>query len=521
MKTAHVDFPEALKELADMAGVELKARGQAAPPGLREAHRAAMTDAQAFFQECLTRSAPAKEYLERRGIDQATVDTWGLGYAPDSGEALLNQLRRKGHNLTECKALFLIDERERGGYYDKFRGRLMFPIRDERGELVAFGGRLLGDGQPKYINSSDTPLYRKSRVLYGFDRAKDRLTKERRAVLVEGYLDVIACHRADEGTAVASLGTAMSEEQAKLFKRWVDEVTILYDSDAAGQKAAERAVGLLRAEGLRVRVALMPDGEDPDTLLRKAGPAAVRRAVEGGLSPLDFAIGQLEARLKTTDEDFWKELVEILASAPANLELEKHLDRLSAMYPGLRDPGAARRRLEQMIDELRPKPQRPGRGQAAPRPARAPSLEEPMNGAEFQIFRAFQEPEFRMFAWMFARTTFYFETGTAISLSKAIHETFPDAPPQGPISNWLSRLPEDHQRTMEILRLDFRGDSINESVLVDAGEALKKRAARRDMLRLRRTDLTMQERQEIHMRLKAMDPDAQKKVVSEDDDPFA
>lgn len=523
MKTAHVEFPEALKELAEMAGVELKNRGQAPPPGLREAHRAAMTEAQAFFRECLTRSAPAKEYLERRGIDQATVDTWGLGYAPDSGEALLHRLRQKGHNLTECKALFLIDERERGGYYDKFRGRLMFPIRDERGELVAFGGRVIGEGQPKYINSSDTPLYRKSRVLYGFDRAKDRLIKDRKAILVEGYLDVIACHRADEIGAVASLGTAMSEEQAKLFKRWVDEVTILYDSDAAGQKAAERAVGLLRAEGLRVRVALMPEGEDPDTLLRKAGPAALRRAVEGGLSPLDFAIGQLEARHKPDEEDFWKELVEILAAAPANLEIEKHLDRLSAMYPGLRDPAAARKRLERMVEDLRPKPERrqgpmPPR---APRPAPAPSLEEPMNGAEFHIFRAFQEPEFRMFAWMFAKTTFYFETGTAVALSKAIGESFPDAPPSGPIGNWLAQLPEAHQRTMELLRLDFRGDGLSESVLADSVEALKKRAARRDMLRLRRTDLTLQERQEIFMRLKAMDPDAQKKAVSEDEDPFA
>lgn len=520
MKTAHVEFPDALKELAQIAGIELKARGPSAPPGLRELHRAAMAEAQSFFRESLARSALAREYLGHRAIDGGTVESWGLGYAPDSGEALANHLRRKGFDLNECKALFLVDERERGGFYDKFRGRLMFPIRDERGELVAFGGRLLGDGQPKYINSSDTPLYRKSRVLYGFDQARDRISKERRAVLVEGYLDVIACHLADEKTAVASLGTALSEEHAKLLKRWAEDVTILYDADEAGQKAAERAVGLLRNEELRVRVALMPQGEDPDTLLRKAGPAAVRRAVELGLTPLDFAIGQLEAKKGPSEEVFWEELVSILASSRADLELEKHLDRFSALYPGLRDPAAARRRLEQLIARKRPQSEAPRGGRPAAVPEHIP-LSEPLLGAEFHLFRAFQEPEFRRFAWMFALQEAYFETGSAIGLSQAIREAFPQAPPEGPLASWLSRLPEDQQRVMEALRMDFRGEKLNEETLADAVEVLKKRTARRDMLRLRRRDLTVQERQEIILRLKTLHPNSQQKDVCEDDDPFA
>lgn len=525
MKTAHVEFPEALKELAQMAGIELKARGPSAPPGLRELHRAAMAEALTFFRESLTRSAPAREYLEHRAIDGATVETWGLGYAPDSGEALANHLRRKGFDLSECKALFLVDERERGGFYDKFRGRLMFPIRDERGELVAFGGRLLGEGQPKYINSSDTPLYRKSRVLYGFDQARDRISKERRAVLVEGYLDVIACHRADEKTAVASLGTALSEEHAKLLKRWAEDVTILYDADEAGQKAAERAVGLLRNEGVRVRVALMPQGEDPDTLLRKAGPAAVRRAIEGGLTPLEFSIGQLEARRSPGEEAFWSELVEILAKAPSDLESDLLVTRLALEYPGTKDPTSARKRLMEMVQARRGH-QVPDRGHShTVEPARRAlehvPLSEPLLGAEFHLFRAFQEPEFRRFAWMFALQEAYFETGTAVALSRAIREAFPQAPPEGAIMSWLSQLPEDQQRVMESLRMDFRSENLSEEVLADAIEVLKKRTARRDILRLRRRDLSLQERQEVMMRLKSMHPDTQKRDVSDEDDPFA
>jgi DNA primase len=525
MKTAHVEFPEALKELAQVAGIELKARGPSTPPAVREVHRAAMAEALSFFRENLGRSASAREYIEQRAIDGDTIEAWDLGYAPDSGEALANHLRRKGFDLGECKTLFLVDERDRGGFYDKFRGRLMFPIKDERGELVAFGGRLLGEGQPKYINSSDTPLYRKSRVLYGFDRARDRISRERKAVLVEGYLDVIACHRADETTAVASLGTALSEEHAKLLKRWVEDVTILYDADEAGQKAAERAVGLLRNEGLRVRVALMPPGEDPDTLLRKAGPVAVRKAVEGGLTPLQFAVGQLEARRKPTEEAFWTEFVAILANSPSDLEADVFVTRLSQEYPGTKDPTSARKRIMEMVQAQRgQRPVNEGRRQgelARPSQTQNVPLSEPMLGAEFHLFRAFQETEFRRFAWMFALQEAYFETGAAIALSRAIREAFPQAPPEGALASWLPRLPEEQQRVMESLRMDFRSEVLNEATLADAVEVLKRRTARRDMVRLRRRDLTAQERQEIHLRLKSLHPNAQQKYVSEDEDPFA
>ena len=531
MKTQNLDFPEALKELAQKAGVELKSRGPAVPPGLRDAHRAMMAEALAFYRENLGRNDQARAYVSGRGLDQATLDSWEIGFAPDSFDALTNRLRQKGHSLAEGKSLFLVDERERGGYYDKFRGRLMFPIRDERGELVAFGGRLLGDGQPKYINSSDTPLYRKSRVLYGFDHAKDAIAKARRAVLVEGYLDVMACHRAEETTAVASLGTALSEEHAKLLKRWVDEVTILYDADAAGQKAAERAVGLLRTEGVRVRVALMPPGEDPDTLLRKAGGAAVRRAVEGGLSPLDFAVGQLEARKTPEQEEFWEELVALLAVAPSGLDVERHLDRFSALYPGLRDPVAARRRLESMVADRRPSRAAPPRARPEAKPGAAreggsePQADPPafdlLNRIESTLFRAFFVPEFQRTVWMCVHRESLFMTGAGVRLARAIKAAFPDGPPTGPPAVWVGRLPDREATMMGDLNAGTIDLALTEDDLIGAIERLNRLMATRELHRRRQSGTTQEERQSIHLQRKAMDPDSAPKEVSDDDDPFA
>jgi len=548
MKTGHLEFPEALKELADKAGIALQSRGPAVPKGQRDAQRAAMTEALAFFRESLGRSATAKEYLERREIDATTVETWELGYAPDTFESLVHRLRQKGHPMEECKALFLVDERERGGYYDKFRGRLMFPIRDERGELVAFGGRLLGDGQPKYINSSDTPLYRKSKVLYGFDRAKERVAKDRRAILVEGYLDVIACHRSDETTAVASLGTALSEEHAKLLKRWAEDVTILYDADAAGQKAAERAVGLLRAEGVRVKVALMPDGEDPDTLLKKAGPAAVRRAVEGGLSPLDFAVGQLEGRRSPQDEPFWEELIALLADAPEGLDVERHLDRFSGMYPGLRDPVAARQRLEAMIAARRPAPPKPDRPpkqewkprkdwkdrksapapveeygpEPEPEPEPVSALHERINNIEACLFRAFFVPEFIRTAWMFAcHKQEIFMTGAGLELARAIKATFPSGPPEGPPTVWLARLPEREAGVLADLNGSTIEGPVTETMLVGAIERLQKLAVRRNVRQRRHEGIDDETLRDTNHQIKALNPEAMGPEPSDDDDPFA
>ncbi|MCH8980224.1 MAG: DNA primase, partial [Armatimonadetes bacterium] len=209
METQGVEFREALEILAKQAGVELTR-------GSRQDHtrRRRMTDAMAvaldFFRDQLQVSQRAREYCKGRGLDDDTLARWDIGYAPDLGEALAAELKKKGCKLSECRELFLVDGNEQIGYGDRFRGRVIFPIRDDQGNLIAFGGRIIGDGRPKYINSSDTPLFSKSRTLYGMHRARDTVRKLRRAVVVEGYLDVIACHRAGVTNAVATLGTSLA-----------------------------------------------------------------------------------------------------------------------------------------------------------------------------------------------------------------------------------------------------------------------------------------------------------------------
>ena len=503
MKTQNMDFVEALNYLAKQAGITLSTRsGPSAAQ--KQSHDAAMEESNSFFREQLSKSNLAKEYCRRRGLDDETLNEWEIGFAPEIGEALAMHLKRKGFLLNECESLFLVQQDSGGGYFDKFRSRLMFPIRDERGILVAFGGRLLGDGNPKYINSGDTPIYRKSRVLYGLNRAKDRLQKDRRIVLCEGYLDVIACHRSGVRGAVASLGTSLTEDHAKLMKRWADEVVILYDSDNAGQKAAQKAVGILAAENLKVKVALMPPGDDPDTLLRSQGPSAVSQAVERGLSPLDYAIQALEARLKPESEDFWIEAVEILSHATNDLELLVHIDRLAGMYPGTRDVVAARAVLRKQIGQAR-KAQK-SLDDFEDRPGRAiqPAMPK-MTSAEVVLFNALaQDNNLRTNAWMFiTRASQLLSTGMAIQLGKSVADAFPSEPPTGPIVTWIHRLnPEELRQTYSDILGDLRAERLTESVLADTIQSLKNQVEDRQVEAMKHASKGDAEKQAILDRLK-------------------
>lgn len=516
MKRRNVDFAEALQELAKEAGVVLR-RGAGIAPSTRQGYETAMDAALELFRGELARSEVAQEYCRRRGLDAETLEAWQIGFAPESGQALPGAMKRRGIPLPDAKELFLVDADAQGGYYGKFRGRLMFPIRDEKGTLVAFGGRLLGDGHPKYINSSDTPLYRKSRVLYGMHRARESLTKERRAVLVEGYLDVIACHRAGVTTALASLGTALAEDQAKLLKRWCDEVVVLYDSDAAGQKAADRAIEVLGAEGLRVRIALMPPGEDPDTLLRNAGPDAVRRAAAGGLTPVAYRLGLLERRLSPETDEFWTEATTILAEEENDLEVVRHLDRLAGLYPGTKDLELAKRALRGMVGKVR----RAHKGPTAPVRERPVVRAEPrairgeLTSAEVALFGALLQDKFRRQAFLLARAPDLFQSGLAREFSQAIAAAFPLGPPEGSPAEWLPRLgnPELEGKLADLMQ-DPRLERMPEEFLRDTFNKLQEGMMRRKLQELKRNGASPEE---ILKRLREMKPDPRTKSDDADD----
>lgn len=403
METQKVDFGEALRLLAAEAGVDLKRTG--GPKPSTQVFSDAMEAAQAFFREEYARTPSVQEYVSKRGMDDETVRKWELGYGPDMGEALAVRLRKGGFQLNQCRDLFLVEMDQQGGYYDRFRGRLTFPIRDERGRLVAFGGRIVVpvENVAKYINSSDTPLYSKSTVLYGMHVARETMAKTGRAVLVEGYMDVIACHRAGITEAVATLGTSITDDHVRLLRRWSQEAVVLYDGDEAGLKAADKACTMLAEAGLQVRVAVVAAGHDPDTLLTEGGPEAVRRVVEEAVRPIDFRLMLLDRESSPSDPSYWEKATTILSAATDELELERYLHGLAAKYPGIRDKAAARRALQKMVRAKR-EPHRTGK--VAPKMKGQVTIPEmPMTGPERLIVRALFEPGLAKIALKAVRET--------------------------------------------------------------------------------------------------------------------
>ena len=311
MRQDRLSFPEAVRALAKTAGIALPdERGQGGDSGRDELLRALGLAAR-FYQTELARPAGerARAYLEQRGIDPDVAKTFGLGYAPEGWDTLLGYMRsEKIAEDTLITAGLAVQRDNRAGAYDRFRGRLLFPIRDLQGRVVAFGGRAFGDEQPKYLNSPETPLYTKGNLLYAADLARPTIQAQNRAFLVEGYVDCLMCHQYGFTGTVAALGTAFTPAQLGLLRRYCDEVVTFFDADAAGQKAAARAEELLEPtsggmawavnragafEGggtFRLKVALLPAGHDPDTFLRASGAAAFTERVTAARSLLSYAL---------------------------------------------------------------------------------------------------------------------------------------------------------------------------------------------------------------------------------------
>ena len=301
MQAQRQSFVEAVEQLAEQAGLEVPQ--QVPEERERARHVASLHDALeaacAYFERELRGPAGHEglDYLRRRGLDDQTISRFRLGFAPDGRGALRSAL--KAHGIDEALAIeagLLGVARERGESFDYFRGRVMFPIGDRRGRVIAFGGRALGEAQPKYLNSPETPLFHKGAVLYGLAQAREPAAKAGAVIVCEGYMDVIALHRAGFTNAVAPLGTALTEPQLELLWRLAAEPVICLDGDAAGQraaaKAALRALPLLKP-GLSLSFAAVPPPEDPDSLIRKGGPAAMREVLERA-QPLSEFLWRME-----------------------------------------------------------------------------------------------------------------------------------------------------------------------------------------------------------------------------------
>ncbi|MFN2455712.1 MAG: DNA primase [Pyrinomonadaceae bacterium] len=301
MEIEGLSFPEAIKTVAEKTGVPLpelvedkkyEARRQEADEVV-ELNSWALEWWEAELENGGAEAQKAREYLERREITDETRKTFRLGYAPDSWDGLLSHLKKRGATASQLEHSGLVVKKDAGGFYDRFRGRLIFPVMDAQGRAVAFGGRTLQPGgEPKYLNSPETAAYTKGRHLYGLNIARDEIRRRKFVILVEGYLDLIVPYQFGVRNMAASLGTALTPEQAKLLARFARKVVINYDGDKAGLKAAGRATEALLAEDFEVKVLVLPDNADPDEFIKKYGSEEYNRRRGEAYSHIKFVLDQ-------------------------------------------------------------------------------------------------------------------------------------------------------------------------------------------------------------------------------------
>lgn len=296
MLMENCSFPESIRHLAEQSGVPLPQQGgkTSFESETRDRLLGIMEIATRYFQECLRQRSgrnDALNYLHRRQIEETAIDRFGLGFAPP-GNQLLSLLKRKGFSAEQMLACGLLKEADSGQHYDKFRNRVMFPIRDLFGRTIAFGGRILGEGVPKYLNSPETSLYNKSKSLFALDVTREEIRRRNFALLVEGYFDCIVPFQFGIRNVVASLGTSLTQNQVRVLGRYTRKVLVNYDPDSAGVAAAMRSIDLFLEHGFYVNIVSLPKGQDPDTYIRSEGVAAYQEKIKSSLPYLDFALSR-------------------------------------------------------------------------------------------------------------------------------------------------------------------------------------------------------------------------------------
>ncbi len=336
MAKENLDFMEAVKLLAEKAGVPIpdpRSQGERSRSTAIHNKKKRMyemnSEAARFFFSCLTEKGNEKalEYLRGRGLSNSTIKSFGIGYAPDKWSALLDFMKKKGYSPEELAEGGLAKKRDGGTYYDVFRDRVIFPIFDIRGNVIAFGGRTLNDNQSKYLNSPETLVYKKKDNLFAMNIAKN--SKAGQFLLMEGYMDVVSLHQNGFDNAVASLGTAFTPQQAAVLKRYADKAVLCYDADEAGQKAADRAGEILRDADIKTRVLTITDGKDPDEYINAKGREMFGLLVDNAESFIEYKLGKIEKQynLENTAQkiEFIEQIAKILANIKNGVEREIYI----------------------------------------------------------------------------------------------------------------------------------------------------------------------------------------------------
>ena len=358
--TENLDYIESVKLLAEKSGVVLPHDGyDNSMQNLKNTVYDINRETAKFFHAYLMSEDGkwALDYLLNRGLSIKTIKHFGLGAAPDSWDMLINHLKSKGYTLSQMYTANVVGKSDRGGYYDRFRKRVMFPIINIRGNVVAFSGRAMPENEKKggkYVNTADTPVFKKSENLFGINFAKNHCSEQ--LILVEGNLDVISLHQAGFCNVVAPLGTAFTNEQAGLISRYTKEIVLMLDADAAGQKAIKRASSILENSGLSVKVVVIPDGKDPDEYIRKNGADRFRGLLNGAVSDIEYKLLTAANGISLESDDgkikYLGVAAEIIAETDDVMTRDIYIGRLSEKY------GVSRTALTSKVDDLRKKNRR-------------------------------------------------------------------------------------------------------------------------------------------------------------------
>lgn len=363
-----MDFMSAVRLLAERAGIRLEFEEGDRPAGpdknvLYKLH----VEVADIYHRGLLKSPAAEEarnYLKSRSLPEDIIREFQIGYAPDKWDTILGWAQKKGYTTEQIEAAGLIVKSDKPGsgdrYYDRFRHRIMFPIRDEQGRVIAFSGRALEKDAAgaKYVNSPETPLFRKSHVLYALDKARHTIVETRQAILCEGQIDVIRCHAAGFKTAVASQGTAFTDDHARALKRYADEVVLVFDPDRAGEEAAIKTAGIFMQVELAVRVARLPAGEDPDAFILRRGAPAFAAILKEAKSVVDFQIAVLSSRADISTESGQMQAVravlETIGRTPNKLQQDALLHEAAKRFLN-QYPGSLRSQLDKILQRSAPR----------------------------------------------------------------------------------------------------------------------------------------------------------------------
>ena len=359
MEIENLSFPEAVEFLARRVGMELPEQADDHESRRRARMLALNRDSARYFHDQLSTPGAqiAREYIAKRQISKKMVTTFGLGFAPDGWSGLIDAMHAKGYTDYELFDAGLVRRGKSGGYYDTFRRRLMFPVIDVRGNVIGFSGRVLGDGEPKYMNSPETLVFNKSRNLFALNLAKK--SKSGYIILSEGNIDVVSLHQAGFDSAVASLGTSLTPEQARIISRYTNEVIIAYDNDGAGIKASQRAIGILEKLDLKVKVLRVNGAKDPDEFIRLKGADAFRNLLEGAENQVDYRLRAVTDKYDlSVDEqkvEFLKEASELVARLPGSVERQVYAMRVASMAGVNADvvAGETERRRKKLLRQSR------------------------------------------------------------------------------------------------------------------------------------------------------------------------